>query len=524
MSFGFPTLDDVTPLIPDTPATVCAGQDEGQASMSGRSVAKSSAKAFEIGKAVLSELDLQQLQNNNLAYKSVIDLTKLPFSQLLMPEHYFPDTFCSHLGRYLAANQHRSRSNFSRLHTNKLPKQTMAKSPQAMKALVALEYLSDIRRLVGPLAQLGSEFREFYHQQTGRSYPETAVEDFCEIEERGYTARQTYLLKNKEHVNSPASVEYAKQQSLRIPKRKPGAEHTDLKGSKHLQAFLREKLRAVGIEGPLCELLGFVPSKVANPRVRESGFIDSHWSLNFLHGNETHLIQLVLLVEAGILDKDSLAYLIDHGLWGWVLDRIYVSACDGYSIIAPEPKDKQMVHTLEGMSDELDISLINMQGAEAALCANGPSFMHRFFLAGEFSQTIECLSKDLDEDGRVELITRVLGMKPSDSDVHNKSLLRDITRNLTALESCITHKQLKSMDHIASTMGLHSSDELFKDLSDTYSFVGREKAEPVIREKAKRHLSKGRRVLGIKPGSTKAKVLDLRSDLSKYQSFVVYRG
>ncbi|KEQ18453.1 hypothetical protein [Endozoicomonas numazuensis] len=501
-----------------------APQDAGQASMSGRSVTKSSAKEFEIGKTVFSELDAKELSNGRLAYKSVIDLTKLPFCKLMMPGHYFPDTnFSAHLERYMAANQHRSRSNFCRLHMNELPKKVMAKSPQAMTAMVALEYLSDIRQLVGPLARLGLEFRDYYHQQTEKPYPETAVEDFCDVEERRYTARQTILLESKEYLNSPGALEFANQQSLRIPKRKPGEDHTDLKGSRHLQAFLREKLKAAGIEGPLCELLGFVPSKVANPKVRGSGFIDSHWSLNFLHGNETHLIQLVLLVEAGILDKDSLAYLVDHGLWGWVLDRIYVPACDGYSILDPGSEDKHMARTLEKDPNELDISLINFQGAEAALCANGPSFMHRFFLAGEFSQAIECLSNDLDAEGRVELITRVLGMNPCGSDLQNKSLLRDVARNLTALESCITHKQLKSMDNIASFMGLPSSDELFKDLSDTYSFMGKDKAEPVIREKARRHLAKGRRVLGIKPGSTKEKVLDRHSDLSKYQSFVVYR-
>ncbi len=523
MSFGFPTLDDTRLELPDIQEAGPVHQSDEQASMSGRSVAKSSAKEFKIGRPILSEFDVKELEKGRVAYKTVVDLTKLPFCKLLMPSHYFPPAFKTHLENYVFMNQHRSRDNFSRLHANALPKEVMAKSPQAMKALVALDYLSDIRRLVGPLARLGNEFRAFYDQKTGEPYPETAVEDFCEMEERRYTARQINLLESKEYVNSPAAVEFANQQSLRIPKRKPGEDHPELKGSRQLQAFLREKLKAAGIEGPLCELLGFVPSKVANPRVRGSGFIDSHWSLNFLHGNETHLIQLVLLVEAGILDKDSLAYMVDHGLWGWVLDRIYVPACDGYSIIDPGSEDKQMARTLEGEKDDLDISLINLQGGEAALCANGPSFIHRFFLAGEFSQAIDCLSEDLDAEGRVELITQVLGMKPCDSDLLDKSLLRDVARNLTALESCITHKQLKSMDQIASFMGLQSSDALFKDLSDTYSFVGKDKAEPVIREKARRHLAKGRRVLGIKPGSTKAKVLDQHSDLSKYQSFVVYR-
>lgn len=76
------------------------------------------------------------------------------------------------------------------------------------------------------------------------------------------------------------------------------------------------------------EFIGYVPSEVANPLVEKSGFTDSNWSGNFLHGKYSHLLALAFLSREASLTASTLKAVVTHGLWDDLLDQNPYSEID----------------------------------------------------------------------------------------------------------------------------------------------------------------------------------------------------
>ena len=68
------------------------------------------------------------------------------------------------------------------------------------------------------------------------------------------------------------------------------------------------------------EFIGYVPSEIANTLVGKSGFTDSNWSANFLHGKYSHLLALAFLSREARLTASTLNAIVTHNLWNDLLD------------------------------------------------------------------------------------------------------------------------------------------------------------------------------------------------------------
>lgn len=472
----------------------------------------------------LYELDVHaRIQDRSIQYQSVIDLTQEPFYKLVMPDHYYPDQFCQHLKRYQEANQLRA--------LNRLNIQCQAsghalrdlRKPTPSKIMRAQSTLADIRNLFSPLNKLGSELRELYKKETGNVLPDRRIQDYCTIQNKTHRARKTFLTKSTQS-HSPCAHEEAEQQKLPLPVRKPSFPENRLKSHKTYRKLLRNRLRKAGIKDQGIELLGFVPSHHANPKVRTRGFTDSSWSLNLLHGDDSHLSQLAALEELGLMEKQSLSWMIDHNFWPLVLDQTLAKKNDAYLIPSPTDRDQAMLSSM-CQSRDYPTSRITLKGASYSLSANSPESLHHRFLTGAFSTAIQQLTETLSCNGRRELLENILRIPASpEDDDENQRLLMEVQRNLAAIEWAITEKQFHSLDNIAPFMGKACAEDLYDDdRIMTADFCTSPEIEAVIREKARRHLSKGRKILGVHASSNQLFELKPDCNLEEYKAFIVYR-
>ncbi|WP_257264069.1 hypothetical protein [Endozoicomonas sp. ONNA2] len=69
------------------------------------------------------------------------------------------------------------------------------------------------------------------------------------------------------------------------------------------------------------EFIGYVPPEIANPLAEKSGFLDSNWSGNFLHGKYSHLLALAFLSREAGLSASTLKAVVTHDLWDDLLDQ-----------------------------------------------------------------------------------------------------------------------------------------------------------------------------------------------------------
>ena len=69
------------------------------------------------------------------------------------------------------------------------------------------------------------------------------------------------------------------------------------------------------------EFIGYVPPEIANPLAEKSGFTDSNWSGNFLHGKYSHLLALAFLSREAGLTASTLKTFVTHDLWDDLLDQ-----------------------------------------------------------------------------------------------------------------------------------------------------------------------------------------------------------
>ncbi|MGI9278373.1 MAG: hypothetical protein ACR2PX_01935 [Endozoicomonas sp.] len=473
---------------------------------------------------VLYELDISSMtieRGSDPIYQAVVDLSHIPFHQLLMPEKYFSKSFCDHLNQYLISNELRDSNDLHiRLCVAGLREKDKKAAP-GVNVNAAQSYLSDIRKLLGPLARLGRDFRREYSEMFG-PLPDRRVAEECIVESHPYKARKRYLQANTKSIHAPASYELAQQQVLKLPRRKHTGKRSGLKSDKILRQVLLKRLRKVGIKEAIPELLGFVPSKVADKQVRKTAFTDSHWALNLLHGNESHLIQLAMLADLGVMDQETLTWIIDHSLWVPLLDRISAASCESYLIKNPSADDLTQLDNLGG-DTTVRPTQVTLRSGSFMLSANNPESIHRRFLAGEFSDAIARLNKELDTEGVMKLLN-MLGVPVSDNDAENREALGEVEKDLAGLEWAITNKQLTTMQHIAEQMGLEDETELFrKETATTGDFFLSEEFRQLIREKARRHLKKGRKVYGVDSKTNSIVQIQIAAETERFSSFVVYR-
>ncbi|WP_422467064.1 hypothetical protein [Endozoicomonas sp. ALC013] len=69
------------------------------------------------------------------------------------------------------------------------------------------------------------------------------------------------------------------------------------------------------------EFIGYVPAEIASSLIDKSGFTDSTWSGNFLHGRYSHVLALAFLSREAGLTETTLKAVVAHGLWDDLLDQ-----------------------------------------------------------------------------------------------------------------------------------------------------------------------------------------------------------
>ncbi|WP_062263603.1 hypothetical protein [Endozoicomonas arenosclerae] len=88
-----------------------------------------------------------------------------------------------------------------------------------------------------------------------------------------------------------------------------------------LTSELDNQLSKYGFAVPSPIFLGFVPHTVADPVVQHSLFLDSDQIVDMIHGKNTHQLQVLSTLNAGVMDKDQLLAMIKADVWSELFDQ-----------------------------------------------------------------------------------------------------------------------------------------------------------------------------------------------------------
>ena len=233
--------------------------------------------------------------------------------------------------------------------------------------------------------------------------------------------------------------------------------------------------------------IGYIHPAIAGSVASKNGFLDSNWSMNFLHGKFSHSLALTTLAQLAQLDRETLTTIVNNDLWNLILDT------DPYQHVdTATPSDHKHY----------------MLGKDAFERINCSAFKyHTLLTTGQLSASL-CHIKDViglyPEERQAELLADFsikMGLEgPLDMDK-----LTEMTNNIRVLEMVVSTKHLNSIERVREvfpsffktqgTNDLYCPDDFFDDGKFGFFLDDFSKA---CQEKAKKYLAKGYSVYGVK--------------------------
>ncbi len=260
-------------------------------------------------------------------------------------------------------------------------------------------------------------------------------------------------------------IAIAKQDKCRLPNFKEWTEHVQIKKGKLLDKLLTKKLKEAGFPDANPQVfIGFVNPVIADVKAKRELFMDDSCSSYPLHGQRTHLFQILALGRAGVLNPSLLRWLIDNKLWNKVLDsdRRFFPL-----ITSKNVGDKEVEYYRDIGSVTTGLAPENLNG---------------LFLERKLSASIQSVIDSQDTQKQIAIL-KVFGRIPkTDEQVIEFTQLH---KEMVSLEAYIIDS-LYSGFHKLGANGIEFNDGLVKE-------------RKVDVERARRYISKGYEVTVSKP-------------------------
>ncbi|WP_133406031.1 hypothetical protein [Parashewanella tropica] len=386
--------------------------------------------------------------------KYVIDCSRLEFADLLTPSSSVSPVFANCLGEAIEAEKLNM--------VAELQSRRCIATSEAEKLCASAEYLTDIRRLIKPLSDVGKELLRL-QQEADETQPKLPkVSDCCDVQQcripyrgDGADVQKAELLKLQQH----RSIKPDTTNSL--PKLDPNLILQAISNYTG-QWFLPSEI-------PI--FLGYVNSDFADDWAKLYGFIESYASLNFEHGDIPHLLQLALLKVIVGLDSGTVQTLVENDLWGYFLDKNQYASNKERSLTSDNEHFRVIGHNM-------------------ALFANSPVVIHEKLSTGVFSEALETLANRADIDSLIPELSDVLGIPDL-----NKEQLTEMVTHLRVLELAVTNRAIEAQKELTQRLpntNIHSANRcLSGDFEDGNPTIIRS-----LRLQALKHLEEGKHVYG----------------------------
>ncbi len=226
------------------------------------------------------------------------------------------------------------------------------------------------------------------------------------------------------------------------------------------------------------EFIGYVPSEIANPLAAKSGFTDSNWSANFLHGKYSHLLALAFLSREAHLTASTLKAVVTHGLWNDLLDHSPYAEID----IEQLGNHEFLIHNRNPFT-----------------CPFNPFAFQEMLCTGQISSTLQQVAEIFDKLSASEhsLFTRAFQEEITPERLLQAAQNIQLLEHVIALEHHYDILEIKKY-FTMPTFGLIPLEILEKNKSWTYGqFTDLEKSSELSAFAAKRAFKKGDKVVAI---------------------------
>ena len=298
-------------------------------------------------------------------------------------------------------------------------------SPEDFQIINQLE--KSIELMVNPgwqipfLAKFGDKISRIHYQQTGEQLPQCHVLEYCEQCKKAVTATPK---SNSRYKFSADEIEIIKKRKIHFielkERRLPFEPHPGV-----IREALNDLARGGLQPGNAPIFIGFVPSEYANPVATAcSGFFDSDWSLYFIHGEDSHPIQITMLSHCCGLTAEGLSAIIKYDLWGKMLD------------VTPFYQD--VVFTWSAN--------LKIMGEILSFEGRAPELLHLRLLNGQFSQALKNILALADQNKDSQIIgslAKAMNLKILYRDeVHNMIINLQHLENYIACASLKRHQEI----------------------------------------------------------------------------------
>ena len=448
-------------------------------------------------RSVYSEELLNRLEQANYSYQQKtellppvlvetsgctgISLLELNESSLIFPELFLNKRFCNDI----ASVKNEFLGCFKDAVNEQIPDPDMQK-----KVFNCCEKMMDITSHLPVLSKLGEKLT-LQFERKNVTIPEDSVPDRYSV--RSFTAHKKRDPEYSEDHTACLFDSYLTQTPI----------HPYLAGYKEKGSFFsredtRDSLRTAMNE--VCEesgsdlqtgsspvFIGYIHPAIADPVASKNGFLDSNWSMNFLHGKFSHSLALTTLAQLAQLDRETLTAIVNNDLWYLILDT------DPYQHVdTATPSDRKHY----------------MLGEDAFKRINCSAFKyHTLLTTGQLSASL-CHIKDViglyPEERQAELLTDLSGNMGLE-DPLDMDKLTEMTNNIRVLEMVVSTRHLNSIERVREacpsffkTQGandLYCPDDFFND--GGFGFFLNNFSQS-CQEKAKKYLAKGYSVYGVK--------------------------
>ncbi|WP_062266233.1 hypothetical protein [Endozoicomonas arenosclerae] len=511
-------LDSCLPPIQATQTDTASVKHEGEALFAHKKTSRAETEN-KLPEATCSELTAPRSPVQMVEDHAIIDLRKIPFYQLLMPESFFPTSLCKHLEAYQHSAIEELKQRFDQ--TIKAMRLSSKHSHLIQEVRDSMLSLSSIKDSIAPLSKLGSQFKA-HLAVAGINTPEIHDRAFQDVSFRLVTPMLQQLGLYEKHQTMKKCFGYPMRPSLKLPCELNPDPVYDPNLYDCFCQFLSDQLKGTTRGFPV-KLLGFVPPGFADPDASTRGYMDSFWSLNMSHGNLTHLLQLFLQKDAGHMNSDALKWIIKHDFWTLIMEFNGFLSFDSFTVTEPQDDDLKILDSLRLDDTDTIPARLSLIGLRRSLLGNSPDALHTRLLCSEFSLAIRQLNSQLSPEKRASFIQNILKQAADESDDKNIQTLKQVEENLALIEWIIRNDQLKTLGEISKFLGKTPHTVLTHDDSLNGQFsTGTPQVEKCVREEARRDIAKGKKVYGINAQGTKKIRLDSHSRLERYTAFMVY--
>ncbi|MGB0894368.1 MAG: hypothetical protein ACPGUD_08170 [Parashewanella sp.] len=382
---------------------------------------------------------LQQQAIIQFGQNYVIDCSKLAFSDLLISSYQVSPVFAQCVERAIKENQH--------IIQTRIRESGIASKSEYLKLVAASDMLSDIRKCIKPLSDIGAEIKRLREMQGSVQLPN--LSEIAEV--------QTWYVPNRQIKAIPYYQQLFSHQVYNsiAPTETPSADF--ISDDLFLEAL---ENCAQGRFSPLLspKFIGFVPSIFANEWAKPHSFRESNWSLNFPHGEPSHILQPIIAQ----INSANIEFIVDKGLWYDFFDMNHYGTISKTSLVEN--------------NSNIDVIAVEMR-----LFANSPAAMQENLSTGAFSSALQSLLTHPQFNDFLPELSESLGIPDL-----TKNKLKEIIDNILILELAIASQTAKAQCEIQTVFPNINLHALNHDILMNFG-LEQSQQHAAIRHKALQH-------------------------------------